>query len=343
MAKEKDIIYALDDQEIFLFQMTGILSGLYDLKRFTSASAMFTELSIQPKDKLPSLFLLDIFMPDEDGFAIAKKLQANEDYAKIPIIFSSGNYDAKVQKDGFEAGCVDFILKPCVPEIVKKRVANAILTYHLQEKLNEEVKIQTAKAEKRKKQLEKLLASLVDTLLFILSKKDGYTQGHCFRVAETACKIAAKMGYPESFISDLYISGILHDIGKVGIEDAILNKPGKLTSEEYHSVQDHTRIGYQILDGIESFEIPADVARHHHERYDGEGYPDHRKGEEIPIASRIIALADAYDVMTTGRSYQEKKSDEEIRDDILSKRGTQFDPNVVDVFMEILDHPEEYM
>jgi len=165
--------------------------------------------------------------------------------------------------------------------------------------------------------------------------RDQYTEEHSLRVTDVAIKIAHIMGLPEEEQETLRIAGALHDVGKIAIPDAILLKPGRLTAEEYEVIKTHPRHGEMILTPISLFDREREIVRHHHERWDGKGYPDGLAGEEIPFLARVLAVADTYDAITNNRPYQVARSHEEALREIARNRGTQFDPAIVDRFLSL--------
>lgn len=171
---------------------------------------------------------------------------------------------------------------------------------------------------------------------------DHYTNGHSKRVAEYAKSIATKMGLEDYRVKIVYQAGLLHDVGKVGVANDIINKDGKLTDDEFAKIKLHPTMGYHILQGIAQNNFLADGARWHHERYDGKGYPDGLRGEDIPLVARIIAVADAYDAMTSNRSYRSLMEQEKVRNEIVKGRGTQFDPEVADIMLQMIDDDKDY-
>ncbi len=182
---------------------------------------------------------------------------------------------------------------------------------------------------------EYMSRELIQTLSSALEAKDEYTKGHSLRVAEYAKIIAAKMNYDEEAVSKLHFAATLHDIGKIGIPDTVLNKPGRLSSDEYDIIKMHSSIGADILKNVEALAYADEVARYHHERYDGKGYPQGLKGEEIPEDARIVAISDTFDAMTSKRIYRRNAfTDEEVYAEIERNKGLQFDPEITDVFLE---------
>ena len=189
--------------------------------------------------------------------------------------------------------------------------------------------------------LERAYLDMVQTLRYTVEAKDTYTRGHSDRVSEYSVLIGEKLGLPEDQIKTLRIGGLFHDIGKIGIPDSILLKPDKLSDDEYSQIKNHPSIGAHILGSAEIFKDIIPIVKHHHERYDGNGYPSRLKGEEIPYIARIAAVADTFDAMTSRRSYRGPIDIEHVKDEIKRCEGTQFDPQVAEAFLEILNNNYE--
>ena len=198
-------------------------------------------------------------------------------------------------------------------------------------KINEEL-------EDSKEQLEQAYLDMVQTLRYTVEAKDTYTRGHSDRVSEYSVLIGEKLGLPEDQIKTLRIGGLFHDIGKIGIPDSILLKPGKLTDDEYSEIKNHPSIGAHILGSAKIFQDIIPIVKHHHEKYDGNGYPSKLEGEEIPYLARITAVADTFDAMTSRRSYRGPIDVEQVKEEIKRCEGTQFDPQIAEVFLDILNN-----
>ncbi len=202
----------------------------------------------------------------------------------------------------------------------------------------DEIKRINEKLEDSKEQLEQAYLDMVQTLRYTVEAKDSYTRGHSDRVSEYSVLIGEKLGLPAEQIKTLRIGGLFHDIGKIGIPDSILLKPAKLTDEEYSQIKNHPSIGAHILGSAAIFQDIIPIVKHHHERYDGNGYPSKLKGEEIPYLARIAAVADTFDAMTSRRSYRGPIEVEHVKEEIKRCEGTQFDPQIAEVFIEILNN-----
>ena len=204
-------------------------------------------------------------------------------------------------------------------------------------RLNEEVEKQTRMAKIRADKLDKLSEEMVQTLAVAIDAKDRYTNGHSFRVSWYSIALAGHMRWSEDDLEELNREALLHDIGKIGVPDSVLNKPGKLNDNEYNVIKSHTTVGGNILSRAESLKGAADVARYHHERYDGKGYPEGLAGEDIPRHARVVAIADAYDAMRSDRIYRKGLPAEAIRNELVKGKGKQFDPEFLDFFLELFD------
>lgn len=284
----------------------------------------------------PDLILLDVLMPGMDGFETMNKLRENPKTANIPVVFLTGSTGSDVEAKCFEYGAVDFITKPFVRNSMLHRIDT-----HLQ-------------LSSYRNHLEKSLKEIEDNIINSFSQliecKDYETGGHVERTkkyVELLTRTLKKQGKYLDILNEEYIellvrSAPLHDIGKIGIRDGVLLKPGKLTDEEFEQMKQHTVIGEQILDQMIKktptygyLEIAREIAVSHHERFDKKGYPYGLAGEEIPLSGRIMAVADVYDALSSKRVYRKKLSHEETCDIILKGKGTQFDPNIVEAFEEV--------
>ncbi|MDO4537978.1 MAG: HD domain-containing protein, partial [Coriobacteriales bacterium] len=254
---------------------------------------------------------------------------------EIPVIFLTGDDSEQSETLGLQLGARDFIKKPFVPDVLALRVRNTIDLVRLQRNLASEV-------ERKTQEYARLSLHVVQALAEAIDAKDSYTNGHSSRVALYSKEIARRYGYSEKQQDDIYMMGLLHDVGKIGIPNSVINKPGRLTDEEYDIIKRHPVLGARILKRVEEMPKLSIGARWHHERYDGKGYPDGLKGEEILEEARIIAVADAYDAMTSRRSYRDALSQEYVRSEIEGGKGTQFDPVFADIMLQMIDEDVDY-
>lgn len=326
-------IVVVDDDTANL-KMAGVIlsKGGLHVTALRSGKALLHYL----EDNHPDLILLDIRMPEMDGFETLQRLRCMENgISDIPVIFMTADETAGNESRGLALGAMDYIIKPFVPEVLLLRVRHILELVTLQRKLSFEV-------DRKTHENQSLLINVVRSLADAIDAKDTYTNGHSDRVAEYAREIARRTGYSAKAQEDIYIMGLLHDVGKIGVPDAIINKPAKLTDEEFDIVRNHSVMGAKILRNIKEMPKLATGARWHHERYDGKGYPDGLAEKAIPEEARIIAVADAYDAMTSFRSYRKPLSQATVRAEIEKNRETQFDPHFADIMLTMIDEDKDY-
>ena len=324
------------DDDIINLQVAGkiLSSGGIHVTALRSGEALFNYL--EKENDLPNLILLDCKMPGMSGFDCIRKLHSLESAAsKIPVIFLTADESEGAEKEGLSLGAMDFIRKPFVPEVLRLRVNNLIELVTLQNQLYSEV-------EQKTRENKDLFLQVVSSLAAAIDTKDEYTKGHSSRVAEYARMIAKRSGFPDARQDEIYMLGLLHDVGKIGIPVGLLNKPGTLTDEEFAQIRKHSAMGASILKNIENNPKFEQCAMYHHERYDGSGYPSGLKGTEIPEEARIIAVADAYDAMSSDRSYRSHLTQDEIKNELELGMGTQFDPKFAGIMLAIVEEDKEY-
>ena len=293
------------------------------------------ELLAYLSENSPNLIMIKADMEGMSGLeAIIRMRKMGGTLRRIPIILIAGD-DLAVEQRGLELGVTDFIQMPVSEEKLYLRVNNLLHLTLLKSHMNQEI-------EKKSEENEQLSIHIIKALAYAIDAKDNYTNGHSSRVAEYSREIAARYGYSEKEQDEIYIIGLLHDVGKIGIPDAIINKKDKLDETEYGTIKKHPVIGTQILDTIKEMPNLSNGARWHHERYDGKGYPDGLAGDEIPEVARIIAVADAYDAMTSHRSYRDPLPQNEVREEMKRCLGTQFDPKFADIMIAIIDEDKDY-
>lgn len=290
----------------------------------------------------PDLILLDVHMPGMDGFETIARIREKKETESIPVIFLTADDDSDMETRGLKSGAMDFIRKPFVPEVLLLRVRNTIELIRLQTDLAREVERKTQEVVAQNEKLERLSMQIVMALSSAIDAKDAYTNGHSTRVAAYSKEIARRAGFSEKAQNNVYMMGLLHDVGKIGIPDAIINKPAGLSEEEYAVIKNHPAMGAEILQNITEFPELSTGAKWHHERYDGKGYPDGISGEEIPVEARIIAVADSYDTMSSKRSYRDVLPQAQIREEMEKGRGTQFDPVFAGIMLDMMDEDTDY-
>ena len=295
------------------------------------------------KENTPDVILLDLHMEGIDGFETLTRLKKDRKSRDIPVIFLTADDDSDTETKALAAGAMDFVTKPFTPSVLIMRARNTIELMRLQTDLKKEVRSMTMEIVKEHEKNERLSLQIVKTLAGTIDAKDSYTRGHSSRVAEYAREIAKRAGWSEKAQEEIYMMGLLHDVGKIGIPDTVINKPSRLTEEEYEIIKTHPMVGFEILRNITEMPKLAIGARWHHERYDGKGYPDGLAGKDIPEEARIIAVADAYDAMSSRRSYHEIFAQQYIIEELAMGKGTQFDPGFADIMLLIISEDKDYV
>ena len=324
-------IVLIDDEVLIHGVAKSILGEEYQVDAYGSGEEGLAALHEGAAD----LVLLDVNMPEKDGLQIMRELRSDPSISEVPVIFLTGDDSGDTEIEGFKSGAWDYVRKPFVAEVLRQRVHHTIELFRLQKGLAKEVARQTLRAEHLTEEIMLSLSKAVDA-------KDHYTNGHSERVAGYAALLASRLGMEKREQAKIHSLGLLHDVGKIGVLEEIINKPSKLTAEEFAQIKTHTTMGYDILKTITELPELAIGARWHHERYDGSGYPDGKKGEEIPLAARIICVADCYDAMTSNRSYSKIREQSEVRAEFIRCSGTQFDPKIAGQMVALIDEDTDY-
>lgn len=308
-------ILIVDDEVINLENLRHILNSEYQLIFARSG----VEAISAAKKHHPSLILLDIQMPDMDGYSVCRALKANPEFEAIPIIFVTALSDSGNEAAGFEAGCVDYISKPVLSTIVKARVKTHLSL------------VKTTQLEKSHRDA-----------IFMLGEAGHYndtdTGVHIWRMAAYSKVLAKALGWNAYEADLLELAAPMHDTGKIGIPDAILCKPGTLNAEEWHIMRKHCQIGFDILSKSDApiFQMAANIALCHHEQWNGSGYPNSLAGSVIPESARIVAVADVFDALTMKRPYKDAWPLDKAISMIREGAGQHFDPDMVNCFMDNL-------
>lgn len=303
-------------RELSEYQVTPVVSGAAALK--------FLE------KKLPDLILLDVNMPEMDGKETLRRIRERENGKEVPVIFITADNTSETEVECLALGADDYISKPFIPEVMRRRISRSLELWELRNNLEDQLTERTI-------QVKQVTLQSITAIAYAIDAKDSYTRGHSVRVARCSIEIAKRMGWESDDLQSLFFTALMHDIGKIGVPDSILNKPSSLTNDEYEVMKKHPLVGGEILKDMKIVDHMEEGARYHHERYDGRGYPYGLKGEEIPIVARIIGVADAYDAMTSNRIYRKKLSEETVKDQIRQGRGTQFDPDIAELFLNMLE------
>ena len=331
-------VMLIDDDPINRKAVSSMLKDEFEVTPVASGKEAFEVLSKEKTD----LILLDVYMPEMDGHEVIKKLKKNPEYEDIPVVFLTSDVEENTEIQGFSEGAIDFLRKPFRKDVAIQRIRRILELSYLQKNLQEEVEKQTEVAENRRESVERLSWQMVQALANTIDAKDSYTNGHSTRVAQYSVMLAEKMGYEGEKLEQLQYAAMLHDIGKIGVPREIINKPSKLTDDEYAIIKTHPAIGENILKEVSEIPDIAIGARWHHERFDGRGYPDGLKGMEIPELARIIGVADAYDAMTSKRSYRDVLPQEVVIGELEKGKSTQFDPEIAELMIELIKEDTEY-
>lgn len=304
----------VDDEPTNLQVLRNILQDDYRLQ-FARNGQKALELAEQER---PDLILLDVMMPGMTGLEVCRILKQQPQTSKIPVIFVTALSDADDEATGFEAGAVDYISKPVSPAVVKARVKTHLSLVRAEE-------------------LEKTRLQIIHKLGKAAEYKDNETGLHVIRMSHFARYLAQAAGCDATFVEQLFLAAPMHDIGKIGIPDAVLLKPGKLDADEWKIMQGHVDIGAEILGDDDSslLQMAASIARNHHEKWDGSGYPRGISGEQIPLEARIVAIADVFDALTSVRPYKNAWTVEEAFALIRKEAGSHFDPRLAQLFLTL--------
>jgi len=292
-------------------------------------------------DFRPDLILLDLHMPHMDGLAVMAELNKIVEATYLPILILTGDVSPEARRDALSRGAKDFVHKPFSSDEVLLRIGTLLETRFLYLQIQSQNQILEAKVRERTRELEAAQIEIIDRLAKAAEFRDDNTGQHTERVGQMAALIAKQTGLPDAQVSLIRRAAPLHDVGKIGIPDSILLKLGKLTAEEFDLVKTHTTIGARILSGsrFPILRLAEEIAFSHHERWDGSGYAGMPK-ETIPLAGRIVAVADVFDALTQQRPYKEAWPVHEAIAEIDRQRARQFDPELVDAFMRIIDRQE---
>ena len=290
----------------------------------------------QASDKLRnntvSLVILDIAMPGKSGVELLPEIKTS--YPDTTVVMATAITDTNIAIQCMRQGAYDYITKPFNLDGIVISVDRALEKRRLELQIKEYQQHLEEKVARQAEKIRTSFLSAIATLSHALEAKDKYTSGHSQRVADIAVAIARMMGLPEEDVEKIRLSGLVHDVGKIGVGESVLNKPSRLTDEEFQHVQKHPEIGEHILAPIAGDEEILRLVRSHHERYNGSGYPDRLRDTQIPLGARILAVADAYEAMTSERPYRPAMPIKEATDEIQRCAGTQFDPVVVTAFFK---------
>jgi len=346
MENEKKLVILVDDNLANLKIGNNLLEEKYTVATAPSAAKMFSLL----KNNVPAIILLDIDMPEMNGYEAIKILKSNPETKDIPVIFLTAKNESENELEGLSLGAIDYITKPFNPALLLKRIEVHLLLENQRKELQYFNENLQKMVEEKTQSILDMQNALLRTIAELVECRDDITGGHIERT-QRGIKILLeeinKNGvYREETkgwdINLLFQSSQLHDVGKISINDNILKKPGKLTDEEFNEMKKHASFGEQIIEKIETLTKESDFlnyakifAASHHEKWDGSGYPRGLKENEIPLLGRIMAIADVYDALTSVRPYKKAFSHEEAVRIITEGSGAQFDPELVEIFTRV--------
>ena len=341
-------ILAVDDTPVNLSLITGLLKSHYRIKVANSGEKA---LRIVHSDLPPDLVLLDVMMPDLDGIEVCRRLKSDPRTRHIPVIFLTAMSKSDDERIGLEAGAVDYITKPISPPILLARVKTHLQLKAGQDFLKDKNAFLQSEVLRRTREVQAIQDVTILTMASLAETRDNETGNHIRRTQHYVKALATKLrdhprfaGYFTDHIIDLlFKSAPLHDIGKVGIPDKILLKPGKLTPEEFEIMKTHTTLGRDAIEQaerqlgtpVEFLKLAKEIALSHQEKWDGSGYPEGLAGDAIPVSARLMAVADVYDALISRRVYKPAFTHERAVELISEGRGKHFDPDITDAFMEI--------
>lgn len=314
LADSPSIVVAEDDAATRALLRVVLERAGYRVRNVDNGADALAEILREP----PEVALLDIGMPEMDGLEVTRRLRSTPATVLLPIILVTARGRVEDKVAGLDAGASDFVTKPFEPAELLARVRS-----------NQRLSTALSRLENTRDVLI-ALASAIDA-------KDPITEHHCDRVAEQAISLARAAGLSEDAIEAVGYGAVLHDVGKIGIAEAVLLKPGELTDDERAEMQRHPVIGADILRPLRLGGLVGPIVRGHHERWDGDGYPDGLRGGAIPIGARIVSVVDAYDAMTHSRPYRAALSADQAREELARCRGTQFDPELLDLLLRQLE------
>jgi putative two-component system response regulator len=342
----KPVILAIDDTPENLTLINGLLKDIYKVKVANNGERGLALANTLP---IPDLILLDIMMPGIDGWEVCRRLQAQPETRDIPVMFLTARVDADDERKGLDLGAVDYITKPINPPVLLARVKTHLTVKASADFLRDKNHYLEQEVEKRTAEVKHVQEASAFALAALAETRDNDTGNHIRRTQSYVKVLADSLKtHPrfsslltEPFIAELYRSAPLHDIGKVGIPDRILLKPGKLEDEEFSIMKTHVTLGCQAIESaerhlgvnIQFLQVTKDIALSHHERWDGRGYPQALKGDEIPVSARLMALADVYDALISRRVYKAPMAHDDAAAIIIKEKGNHFDPDMVDAFV----------
>ncbi|MGM0594128.1 MAG: HD domain-containing phosphohydrolase [Pseudomonadota bacterium] len=322
----------------------GVLSGILEEAGYTVRPAISGEQALKAAQlAAPDLALLDIRMPQMDGYEVARRLRDNPKTADLPIIFISALQEAEDKIAAFKAGGVDYIIKPFQMEEVLARVETHLALNRAYAEMEGRVEARTRELSSAQEQLLQTLEQTIDAMGMTMEKRDPYTAGHQHRVSDLAVAIGQELGMEKEQLTAIRLGALIHDIGKISVPTELLTRPGRLSEMEMQIIRTHSRAGFDIVKDID-FPWPiAQIVHQHHERIDGTGYPEGLKGEAIIPEARVVAVADVIEAMVSHRPYRPGLPLEAGLNELREHRGSRYDNETVDAALGLFSRDEPYV
>ena len=342
-AQQADTLLIVDDDEINREILDHIFSSFYPTEQAENGKIGLDKILTSPESYCA--VLLDVVMPEMDGIRVLHRLKEEGLVEKIPVFLITGEANDTVMKEAYGLGVMDVISKPVVPYIVQRRVDSVVELFRARKILGNKVEQQQSELLVQAQKIIRLNEGMIESLSTAIEFRSGESGEHVRRIHDITRYLLKHTdlgdGLTDVNIEHIALASIMHDVGKIAIPDAILNKPGRLTPEEFEIIKTHTTQGAALLEKIpqlrehESYCYAYDIARHHHERWDGKGYPDGLKGDEISIWAQIVSLADVYDALVSRRCYKGAFSREDALSMIRESKCGVFNPLLLDRFFSV--------
>lgn len=328
MSEQNKRVLVVDDTPDNIDVIANVLRPHYNVMAAPNGTVA---LKIAFSDSPPDLILLDVMMPAIDGYQVCRELKSNPTTQHIPVIFVTAKTETVDEEIGFKVGGVDYITKPISPTLLLARVKTHLSLFDQSQLLRALVEERTAEIFETRLEVIRKLGKAAEF-------KDNETGMHVIRMSYYSKLLAQQIGMDEEWCEVLFQAAPMHDIGKIGIPDAVLLKPGKLDAEEWTEMKRHSEYGAEILGDHPSpiMSMAREVALYHHEKWNGTGYPNGLNGEEIPLSARIVAIADVYDALSSERPYKKAWEESRIIELLESEKGEHFDPKLIPAFFECL-------
>ena len=345
----RDLLLIVDDMELNRAILSEAFRGDYQILEAENGLEALSLIN-QYAHRIAAV-LLDVVMPKMDGFQLLEELKGRDLLEQIPVFLITADCSEEKMHRGYELGVMDIIGKPVVPYFVRRRVSSVVELFQTRERLGRTVDLQDQQLARQALEIQELNRSIIESLATAIEFRSGESGSHVRRISALTDQLLRQLreegqvgcAFSDEVIDQIAAAAILHDVGKIAIPDQILNKPGRLTAEEFELMKTHTIKGCELLEQIPQYRTNPlylyahDICRHHHERWDGRGYPDGLKGEDIPIWAQVVALADVYDALTNERCYKPPFSHQEAMEMILGGQCGVFNPVLLDTFRRLFD------